>query len=165
MMCVVKDSMVLIHLAKISILEQCCKYFGEVLIPELVYEETVKGKEKHEDSLVIKNFIDSNLIKVIKIKNGSLIKKANLFNIQGGEAECVALYWQEKADLLATDDDNFRRKKDILKLNLVGTPAIILNLYKKNKINKTETLHSLRDLKKFGWFHNAVLDKVEEEVK
>lgn len=51
-----------------------------------------------------------------------MIAKANAFNIQRGEAEAVALYWQEEADLLATDDDNVRRKKDALRIKTIGTP-------------------------------------------
>ena len=39
-MLIVKDSMILIHLAKMQILTDSCRHFGNVLIPTKVYEET-----------------------------------------------------------------------------------------------------------------------------
>ena len=50
----VKDSMVLIHLAKITLLEKSCNLF-KVMIPSLVYEETIiDGKRLFkEDALLI----------------------------------------------------------------------------------------------------------------
>ena len=104
--------MVLIHLAKLSVLEKSCDYFKRVLIPELVYKEFLKGKEKSlPDVPITLKLIESKKIIIEKVKDINLIKKANEFNIQRGEAEVIALYWQEKADFLATDDDNVRKKK------------------------------------------------------
>ena len=115
-MLVVKYAMVLIHLAKISLLEISRGYFGKVLIPELVLQETVNaGKQKNfEDAFLIEEIIRKGIITVGKIAKKAFVKKANQFNIFGGEAEALALYWEEKADFLATDDDNVRRKKEVL---------------------------------------------------
>lgn len=65
-MIVVKDSMILIHLAKMHILTDSCQHFGEVIIPTKVYEETViNGKKKgHPDALIIEQTINCNLIKI-----------------------------------------------------------------------------------------------------
>lgn len=51
-MLIIKDSMILIHLAKMQILADSCRHFGNVLIPSKVYEETViNGKKNgHPDS-------------------------------------------------------------------------------------------------------------------
>ena len=38
--------MVIIHLAKLSILEKSCNHFKQVLIPQEVYQEVLRGKEK-----------------------------------------------------------------------------------------------------------------------
>ena len=40
---IVKDSMVLIHLAKLTVLEKSCNYFKNVTIPDLVLKEIKKG--------------------------------------------------------------------------------------------------------------------------
>ena len=157
---VVKDAMVIIHLAKITLLEKSCDYFKDVVIPELVYNEAVvKGKE-HPEAMMIKELAEKNKIKVKKINNKILINKANQYNIQRGEAESVSLYWQDEGDLLATDDDNVRKKGVVLNLNIIGTPAIIFKLYKDNIIDKKKFRESISQLRKIGWFSNAVLDKV-----
>jgi predicted nucleic acid-binding protein len=158
---IVKDSMVMIHLAKITLLEKSCEYFKNVVIPKLVYDEILLGKEKgYPDVNVIVDLVETKKIVVKQVKNKSLIKKAVEFNIQRGEAEAVALYWQEKADYLATDDDNVRKKSVLLNIKIIGTPAIILKLYKERLIKKEEFEESLAELKKIGWFSNAVIDKI-----
>lgn len=164
-MVVIKDSMVLIHLAKLSLLEKSCDYFSPVLIPELVYKEILKGKDrKYPDVPIIIDLINRKKILTKKIKDKNQIKRINQFNIQKGEAEAIALYWQEKADLIATDDDNVRKKKLLLNLKIVGTPAIILNLYHEKKIDKEKLKQSVSELQRIGWFSNAVLDKIIMEV-
>ncbi len=162
-MILIKDSMVLIHLAKISLLAESCAYFGEVIIPELVKKEVLN--EKYPDHLIITELIIRNKIKVKQIKNKELIKKANNFNIYGGEAEAVALYWQENGNFIATDDDNVRKKKELLKLSLIGTPTIMLQLYQEKKINKEKLTKAIEMMKKIGWFNNTIWDKIRMEVE
>ena len=158
--------MVLIHSAKISILEKSCDYFKNVVISKLVFNEIKKGIERgFEDATLINNLIKVNKISVFDIKNKNLIKKANEFNIQRGEAEAVALYWEKKADLLATDDDNVRKKKELLNIRVIGTPAIILKLYKGKMIDKNKVKQCINKLKEIGWFHMAILDKIQMEVE
>ncbi len=158
--------MVLIHLAKSGLLESSCQYFGYVTIPEAVFKETVEvGKQKgFPDANVIEQQIMSENIKVQKIKQKELITKANEFNIFDGEAEAVALYWQEKAELLATDDENVRNKKEILKISVVGTPAIIMEMFKAKKISGTEVHQAISILKKNAWFSTTTFDKMRQGV-
>ena len=157
----VKDSMIIIHLAKITLLEKSCEYFRDVVISELVYKETVEaGGKEYPEAIIIKELIEKRKIKVKRINNKMLLNKVNQFNIQRGEAESVAIYWQENADLLATDDDNVRKKKILLKLKTIGTPSIILKLYNEKMIDKQKFNESISKLREIGWFSNAVLDKV-----
>ncbi|MFH1224509.1 MAG: hypothetical protein V1676_01770 [Candidatus Diapherotrites archaeon] len=166
MVLVVKDSMVLIHLAKISLLESSCDYFGKVIIPQAVFEETVDaGKSKgSEDAFLIEAVIGRGNIRVKKVLKKQFMEKANQLNIFGGEAEAVALYWQESAEFLATDDDNVRAKKDVLGAKLIGTPAIILALHKKKFIGSEKTKEALSRLRKIGWFSSEIIDRALMEV-
>ncbi|MDO8460745.1 MAG: hypothetical protein Q7S74_06560 [Nanoarchaeota archaeon] len=163
---IVKDSMVIIHLAKITLLESSCELFKHVIIPNKVYNEIMKGKEKgYGEVSLIEALIENHKILVKSIERKDLLDKVVDFNIQGGEAEAVALYWQENADYLATDDDNIRKKKELLRLNLIGTPAILLLLYKKKIIKKEKCLDAIHKLKKIGWFSSTIIDKMIMEVK
>ncbi len=162
---IVKDAMVIIHLAKTTLLEKSCDYFKSVAIPKLVYEEIVRIGKKYAETKIVQELVEKKKIKIKNARNKMLIDKANQYNIQRGEAESVALYWQEKAGFIATDDDNVRKKRTILNLNIIGTPAIILRLYTKKIINKEKFKESISQLRKIGWFSNAVLDKVLMELK
>ena len=161
----IKDAMVVIHLAKITLLEKSCDYFKKVIIPKKVYEEITFCGEKHTEIKIVKELIEKKKISVKEVKDKKLLKKSNEFSIQEGEAEAVALYWQEKADYLATDDDNVRKKSMILNIKIIGTPVIILKLYKEKMIEKEKFAESITKLRKIGWFSNAVIDKVLMERK
>jgi len=163
---IVKDSMVMIHLAKLSVLEKSCVFFENVAIPKLIFEEIKEGiKLGFEDAVLINNLIKDKKIDVLEVNDKILIRKANEFNIKRGEAEAVALYWENNAKLLATDDDNVRKKRNILDIKIIGTPAIILKLYKEKIINKNKIKQGITTLKEIGWFHNAVLDRIQMEVE
>lgn len=161
---IVKDAMTIIHLAKITLLEKSCDYFKNVMVPESVYSETIRMEDKYPETNIIKNLVERNKMKIHKVTNKNLMEKANQYNIQGGEAEAIALYWQEKADFIATDDDNVRKKSVLLNLNVIGTPAIIFGIYKKKMIDKKKFVDSLSELRKIGWFSNAIIDKLLLEV-
>jgi len=163
---IIKDAMVIIHLAKITLLEKSCNYFKKVAIPDKVYEEIIAGKEKgYSEVIIIDNLIKMKKIEVKKTNNKLYIKKLNEFNIHGGEAEAVALYLEEKAEYLASDDDNLRRKREMLNINIIGTPAIIIKLFKEKNIEKDKFLESVRKLKEIGWFSNSVIDKMLMDIK
>lgn len=161
-MMIVLDAMVLIHLAKLTLLESCCEMFETVLIPELVYEETVeRGVEAgYPDAVLIQEIVEKGLVEVKKVGDEELTRRAHKFNVQAGEAEALALYWQENAHLLASDDDNLRSKRVILDLTLMGTPVIILKLRNQNMITEEKFGSSLEHLREMGWFSNAVIDEV-----
>jgi predicted nucleic acid-binding protein len=72
---------------------------------------------------------------------------------------------KEKADFLATDDDNVRKKGEILNIKIIGTPAIIYKLFKEKIIGKDKLNSSINKLRKIGWFNNSVLDKILMEAK
>ena len=163
---IVKDAMVLIHLAKMSILRKSCEYFKQVLIPTEVYEEIMKGKDsEHYDLKIIEEEIKVKRIAVEEVVNKDLIKKVNNFNVYGGEAEAVALYWEKDAEYLASDDNNIRKKKELFELNIIGTPAIVVALYRKGSIGEEKYLKSIDLLKKIGWFSSSVIDMMKMEVK
>lgn len=162
-MIVVKDAMVLIHMAKITLLQASCSYFQSVLIPSLVYEEVVvRGrKEGFPDAVLIEELVEERNINVKEVEKTELLTRAHQFNIQEGEAEAVALYWQENADYLVTDDDNVRKKEEILELQLLSTPSLLLHLYGEHEISKAKFHRAIDTLRDIGWFSNVVLDEIE----
>jgi len=164
---IIKDSMVVIHLAKITLLEASCERFKPVAVPEEVHREILQGEKKgYEDVKIIEELIAVGKLSVKRLRDREkkLLKRAAEFNVQGGEGEALALYWQEKADFLASDDDNLRRKSTLLNLRLIGTPAIILTLYQEKRIDRAKLQESLQALRRIGWFSNAVIDAILMEA-
>ena len=163
---IVKDAMVVIHLAKITLLEKSCQFFKQVVIPEAVYREILEGKVRgHEDAVLVEELVKAGRLGVQKVRNRRLLRRAAEFNIRRGEAEALALYWQENANYLASDDDNLRGKRTLLDIRLIGTPAIILRLYQAGVIEKDKFSQSLNELRRIGWFSNVVIDKILMEAK
>ena len=160
------DTMVVIHLAKITLLEKSCDYFKPVVIPEAVYDEVITGRKKgFEDVSVVETLLKSGKLSREHLRSKALLKRAWEFNIQRAEAEALAVYWQEEAGYLASDDDSLRRKRLLLNVKLIGTPAIILTLYQAKRIDKNKLHDSLRELRKIGWFSGAVIDTILMEAQ
>ena len=164
-MLVVKDAMVLINLTKMSLLQQSCASFESVLIPDAVYDEVLKGEERYPHEVhQVRDAIKQKQMRVATIRDKNLIIKANMFNVYRGESAAVALYWQEGADVLATDDDNVRRKRDALKVNVIGTPAIVITLLRNKSIDRNAYMKAVKKLREIGWFSSTVFDKMLMEM-
>jgi len=166
-MLAIKDSMILIHLAKMQILSDSCKYFGNVMIPDKVYEETVGiGKKKgHPDALIIENLIKGELIKIKKVRNHKKVEDLMIFGLHHGEAEAVVLYFREQAQFLATDDDTCRRNRIILGINIIGSPAIVLTLFKNSLITRMKALDCVCALETIGWFDEEVMIEMKRQIE
>ena len=162
---IVFDSMVLIHLAKTNLLRDAVLFYKKGLIPPAVYGETVAaGKAAgYADALEIEKEIKSGKILVKKPKKAQLLMFENL-GLRGGEGESAALA-REHGLLLATDDDAVKSRKIVLKIELVGTIAIIVKMANSGKIEKKRALASFLMLRKIGWFSSAVLDKARMVVE
>ena len=159
--------MILIHLSKMSILELACQFFKQVLIPPTVFKETViKGKAKeYPDAIIIENLIKKDLIIVKKIKNKEKIKSIQKYGLGAGEAEAVVLYYQENADFLFTDDDVCREYRGLLNVNILGTPAIILILFRNKKITYLKAIESVNLLSENGWFESELIFELKQKIK
>lgn len=165
-MLVVKDSMVLIHLAATSVLQYACVMFGKVIISPVVHREVVeKGIDmSRPDAYVVKKLEDTKHIGVVSVGDRKLMTELAKYGLRGGELESVALYFQEKADLIASNDDKVRGLQLILNLNLISSPEIVLVMARGEVISKEKALESLLQLKRIGWFSPAVIDMIVEEV-
>lgn len=163
-MLAIKDSMVLIHLAETGLLENCCDWFGKVAITPLVLSEIEAGREGSQEQVAyIETCLNRCKITMKKVKP-EFIRKANQFNLQKGEAESVGLYWQENADWLACDDDAVRKKKALLKLNVIGTPAILIRLFRGKQITREEFTRAVTHLRTRGWFSSTIFDVLKAEA-
>lgn len=158
---IVADSMVLIHLAKVTLLESLCECC-EVKISKKVYQETTMGE--FPDAMICKNLVGKNKITVMEA-SAKIVNELKKFGIVKGEAEAAALFKEGRADIIATDDDVVRKNSAVLDLKLIGTPALIKWMFRKKKISGDKAVKSLSELKKIGWFEAGMIDRIIVEVE
>ena len=159
--------MILIHLAKMQILTDSCRHFGNVLIPPKVYEETViNGKKKdHPDAVIIEQAVTSEMIKIKEIEDKKKVDNLRIFGLHLGEAEAVALYFQERAQFLATDDDTCRRNRILLGIKIIGSPAIVIMLFRNSLITRSKALDCVSALESIGWFDTEVIHEMKRQIE
>lgn len=91
-----------IKLAKAGVLEALAER-ASCLLPEQVYSEVMRGKEKmYEDAFVTESLVEKLKIKVIQVSN-----LENLESSGAGEISALAAFRREAADAIITDDTHF----------------------------------------------------------
>jgi len=133
-MIVVCDSSPLIALSIIDRLNLLDSLFKQVLIPVSVFNEASMANKPEATQITewAKN-------KVVVAKNRQLINSFNLL-LDVGEAEAMALYFEEDADFLLIDEKKGREIASFNKINVVGSLGILLMSKKKGLIPSVEPL-------------------------
>jgi len=163
---VVKDSMVLIHLAIGGVLKEACIMFGQVIIPSTVHTEVVERgiQRQHSDAFVVQKLEKEGYIQVVKVTDNKLMDELKHYGLKGGELEAVTLYIQEQADLIASNDDKVRKLRLILSLDLISSLEIIFVMAKNRAIPKNRAVDCINEIKKTGWFSKNIIDSILAEV-
>ena len=119
-MLIVSDASPIIALAVCNKLDLLDKLFNRVCIPQAVFDElNISFKPKAGD------IIEWAKDKVIPVKNLS-IKTALSMNLDPGESEALALYWETNADFLLIDEKRGRKIAHRNAVRIIGTMGILL---------------------------------------
>ncbi len=164
-MIIIEDSMVLIFLAKLDLIKETKNMFGNVVVSNEVERETTADTKLYADAVKIRDSIDRGQVEVKKVKNENKVMKIMKdFGLGRGEAETIQLYFQENADLLLCDEKKARKVASILNINLLGTPELIIQLYKRKFIGKGKAKESILKLEKIGWFKSSIIFEALKEI-
>ncbi len=126
----ISNSSPIIHLAKIEQLDLLRDFFGELLIPEAVYEECMtQGKGRSE----VARIKQVSWLRVLPVTNRHLVKLLNS-EIDRGEAEAIALALETQASLILLDDADAREKARLYSLRITGTLGLLLRAKQVGKI-------------------------------
>ena len=158
---IVSDASTLILLQKITLLDKLVKNFKFIISQEVYNEAVIKGKEiKSKDSYLIDDKINNNLIKVKKIKDekriNDIIKE---FGLGEGEAEAIALFLQENADILATDDHKAINLCKIYKIQFMTALTFVISASEIKIITKGEAKEMIIDLGVYGRYKDELIYK------
>jgi len=148
----VADASSLIHPAKVPRFWKLMKEtFEEILIPEAVWKEILKGKEiMSPDVPVIEEAIKAGWIKVRKLKS-----KARLAEGLGeGEKEAIALMKEHgrKVDWLLIDDKIASTRARLMGLSVRSAMYLLIYWERKGMTKESQSLQMLDDMVKADYY-------------
>lgn len=147
-MIVVSDTTPLISLLKIERLDLLEKLFGQVFIPQAVFDElTVDERFVSEaNQIKQKTFI---VVKMVQnSKSASILKRAT--GLDQGESEAIVLTDEMDADLLLMDEAKGRAVSSQMGLKIMGTIGILIAAYEEKELTSDEVRECIEGLQKAG---------------
>lgn len=158
-MIVVSDTTPLISLMKIGHLELVYELFGEIQIPDAVYNELVSSnrfvQEKHQ--IQGSSFIRKVIVEDVKAVQ--LLRRST--GLDAGESEAIILSDAVGADLLLMDEVKGRRVAKQMGIGLMGTIGMLMVAYEEEKLSKGEILECVDILRNNG---RHISDKLYEQL-
>lgn len=130
---VVSNSSPLIFLSAIGMLELLKIEFGEISIPEVVYEEVTSTNLKGSNEVKHADWIKVRTVKNIK-------SLAFLTMLDEGEEKAIILAMEQKADLLLLDDLAGRRVAMAHGLHVMGTLGFLKVMHRKGRIRSLKSI-------------------------
>ncbi len=163
-MTIISDATSLILLAKAGLLE----FFAErnkVDIPELVYQEVQRGKDKgREDSLLVERLVEEKKLRIVAADKIAKNKIEQTFNLKGGELEVISLAFRKNNTIL-TDDKKCINAAKALKIDFIISLDVIIALYRKKAISKERALSAVDSLEEYGWYSKELVKSYRGELK
>ena len=147
-MIVVSDTTPLISLLKINRLDLLKKLFGDVLIPQAVFDELTDDERfrLEADQIREKKFI---VVKPVNNpKSTNILKRATGLN--QGESEAIVLTDELEADLLLIDEAKGRNISAQMGLRIMGTIGILMAAYEEDELSSDEVRECIAGLQHAG---------------
>ncbi|MEC4817285.1 MAG: DUF3368 domain-containing protein [Scytonema sp. PMC 1069.18] len=121
-MIIVSDTTPISELAKVDHLDLLPKLFGQVLIPQGVFNELQVGQ--HPAAEFVQNL---SWLEVVTVENQQVVEELQKScNLHLGESEAIALAEEIGASQLLIDEKAARKVAMARKLPLIGTVGILL---------------------------------------
>jgi predicted nucleic acid-binding protein len=143
---VVSDTSPIIAFSNIGKLHLLKDLFGSITIPRAVHEEL-----SEEKSFRLEEWID-----VDEIKDLGLYKMLRA-DLDHGESEAIALYFEKDMELLLLDDGEARKIAESFEMTIAGTAGLLLLAKRKGLISSVRP--EIEKLEKEGAF------RLSESVK
>ncbi|MDP2924833.1 MAG: hypothetical protein Q8N99_00515 [Nanoarchaeota archaeon] len=163
-MTIVIDASSIILLAKIDLLEKLIER-NPLIIPEKVYIEVVKGKEKGMlDAFILERLVNEKKIKIEKVEKIAYEEVWKLFGLWAGEAEVLALALKNNIPII-TDDKKCLNRAKAAGVSCITSLDVIIALLKNKHINKEQAKKSLEKLENYGWYKKNIIKLYKEKIK
>ncbi|NOQ35881.1 MAG: DUF3368 domain-containing protein [Methylococcaceae bacterium] len=152
-MIVIADSSALVALSICDVLELLAPLFGEIKVPQAVFDEVcVENKAEFE---TLKFFLEDKIL-------ATSVNISNIERSKGlgkGELEAIALYKQLQADLLLIDDARAKKVAYVNNLEVMGSLGVLLLAKQQGLI---ESIHPLLKRLKYSdvFISHSLLEQV-----
>jgi len=162
----VLDASTLILIAKIEVLDLL---LGEPKLKMSIPAEVEKeccGAKKSLDALMIQKAVQESRIKVLAAKNRKLVVKLQEdFGLGRGEAEAIALAFEEKAQLIGLDDKNGINACKLLGIPFATAVGILIRLREKGLLTPSQALVKLAGLATVGRCKYSILEDARRKLE
>lgn len=164
---IISDASSLILLEKIRLLDLLIKKF-DFIIPKEVYKEAViKGIErKLANAYRIDKKIKEGIIKIRNVKDNK--KREEIienFRVGNGEGAAVALFLEQKADMLATDDRKAINVCKVYDIPFMTSLTFVLNAFNNKLIKKQNAKNMIRQLDIYGRYKDELIYSALNKLK
>jgi predicted nucleic acid-binding protein len=152
------DASTLILLAKIELLDA---FLGAVSMAVAIPREVEReccGAKQTIDALRIRNAINQDRVKVLTVRNKSLVAKVQTdFALGRGEAEALALAMTEHAQLVGIDDKNGIEACKLLRLVFITAVGILIRSREKGLVSLNDARAKIDLLAQFGRYKDSII--------
>ena len=147
-MIIVSDTTPIISLLKIKRLDLLEKSFGEVLIPNAVYEELIADERFMDEAKTIR---ESSYVKNVSVSNPEAVRILRMATgLDRGESEAIVLTDELKADILLMDEAKGRKISGQMGIRIMGTIGLLINAYEDRLITAEEARKCIDELQRSG---------------
>ncbi len=147
-MIVVSDATPVISLLKINQLNLLQGLFGEVLIPQAVYDELTLNPKFEKEAVQVKECGFITKVEVGQESSVSLFQRTT--GLDRGESEAIVYTDNKGAGLILMDEAKGRKVAKHMGLNVMGTLGVLLAAFEQGLLDKKEIFSSLDILRNNG---------------
>lgn len=165
-MIVISDTTPLITLMKVGHLDLLNNFFGNIHIPEAVYNELTSNPRFHIEAIQIQNCSYIS-VKTVSDSRTSIDHFCKSTELDIGESEAIILSREMNADLLLIDELKGRQVAEKMGLKIMGTIGLLLAAFEENSISTQEMLESIEILRSSNrhigeQYFELLLNKISE---
>lgn len=135
---VISDSSTLIHLAAIGRLTLLKDFYQKITIPPAVWKEVVEEGRSRAGAVEVEEAHQAGWIEVVSPEDKPLLRLLRR-DLDGGEAEAIALAIERQADLVLLDESGARRIAELYGLAKTGIIGLLIRAKREGKVRSLQT--------------------------
>jgi predicted nucleic acid-binding protein len=151
---------------KIGQLDLVYHLFGEIQIPEAVFNELISNSRFKLESIQIQKSSFVKVSRVIDIKAVDALRTNTGLDV--GESEAIVLSNSIGADILLMDEVKGRQVAQQMGINIMGTVGLLMVAYGEQILSKEEIMKCIEVLRSSGRhisekLYKQLINKLEDE--